>query len=117
MAQERDEAWNQRNVLHARRNDQMMMMALVVGPPRSFAGYSDRAAFFTPAAAGVLVGRMPTPMQQMYARATGASYCFASSTTTAAGNGLFFHSFTSSTSSRRPSDLIQDARARGMVGE
>uniref|UniRef100_A0A8I6Y7Y7 Uncharacterized protein n=1 Tax=Hordeum vulgare subsp. vulgare TaxID=112509 RepID=A0A8I6Y7Y7_HORVV len=112
MAQERDEAWNQRNALlaelHARRNAQMMM-ALAAGPPRSFAGYSGRAAFFAPAAAAPPFGRMPTPMQQMYARAAGASYCFASSTSSssaAAGNGLFFHSFASSSQDQFDPDMF-----------
>ncbi|KAM3314113.1 hypothetical protein ACQJBY_033148 [Aegilops geniculata] len=112
MAQERDEAWNQRNALlaelHARRNAQMMM-ALAAGPPRSFAGYNGRAAFFAPAAAAAPFGRMPTPMQQMYARAAGASYCFASSSSSsaaAAGNGLFFHSLASSSQDQFDPDMF-----------
>ncbi|XBH56802.1 hypothetical protein VPH35_078540 [Triticum aestivum] len=109
MAQERDEAWNQRNALladlHARRNAQMMM-ALAAGPPRSFAGYNGRAAFFAPAAAAAPFGRMPTPMQQMYARAAGASYCFASSSAAPAGNGLFFHSLASSSQDQFDPDMF-----------
>ncbi|KAF7042131.1 hypothetical protein CFC21_051813 [Triticum aestivum] len=111
MAQERDEAWNQRNALlaelHARRNAQMMM-ALAAGPPRPFAGYNGRPAFFAPAAAAAApFGRMPTPMQQMYARAAGASYCFASSSAAAAaGNGLFFHSLASSSQDQFDPDMF-----------
>ena len=85
VAQEREQAFMQRDALfaelQARRNAQAMMAALASGSP--FGCHSNRA-FLVP-----FGGRMMTMQEQYYARAAGASYCFASSLSRTSGQDSF----------------------------
>jgi hypothetical protein len=92
VKQERDEAYVKRNALmaelQARRNAQAMMAALASGPPGAAFSpsscYANRAFVF-PAP----FGRPTTTQEQYYARATGASYCNASSSSRTSGQDSF----------------------------
>ncbi|CAM0872565.1 unnamed protein product [Alopecurus aequalis] len=88
VAQEREEAFRQRNALlaelQARRNAQAMMAALASGGSPAAAAFSchSNQSFVVP------FGRM-TAQEQYYARAAGVSYCFASSLSRTSGQDSF----------------------------